>query len=62
MPDELRRLDNKQIGDHRHLITVRAEARQLVYDYIERFYTPERMHSTFGCYKPIQYEKYGNVT
>lgn len=39
----------------------RAEARQSVYDYIERFYNPKRMHSTLGYYSPVQYEKYGNV-
>jgi putative transposase len=39
----------------------RAEARQSVYDYIERFYNPKRMHSTLGYYSPMQYEKYGNV-
>jgi putative transposase len=39
----------------------RAEARQSVYDYIEHFYNPKRMHSTLGYYSPVQYEKYGNV-
>lgn len=39
----------------------RAEARQSVYDYIECFYNPKRMHSTLGYYSPVQYEKYCKV-
>lgn len=46
---------------HHEKYATRAEARQSVYDYIERFYNPKRMHSTLGYYSPIQYEKYGNV-
>lgn len=46
---------------HHEKYATRAEARKSVYDYIERFYNPKRMHSTLGYYSPIQYEKYGNV-
>ena len=35
----------------------RAEARQDVFDYIERFYNPVRRHSTLGYVSPIEFEK-----
>ena len=46
---------------HHEKYATRAEARQSVYDYIERFYNPQRMHSTLGYYSPVQYEKYAGV-
>jgi putative transposase len=35
----------------------RAEARTAVFDYIETFYNPLRLHSTLGYLSPIDYEK-----
>jgi putative transposase len=46
---------------HHEKYATRAEARQSVYDYIERFYNPHRMHSTLGYYSPMQFEKYAGV-
>jgi putative transposase len=34
----------------------RAEARTAVFDYIETFYNPIRLHSTLGYLSPIEYE------
>jgi putative transposase len=34
----------------------RAEARTAVFDYIETFYNPIRLHSTLGYLSPIDYE------
>ena len=38
---------------HHEKYATRVEARQSVYDYIERFYNPHRMHSTLGYYSPV---------
>jgi putative transposase len=35
----------------------RDEARTAVFDYIETFYNPIRLHSTLGYLSPIAYEK-----
>jgi putative transposase len=35
----------------------RAEARTAVFDYIETFYNPIRLHSTLGYRSPVEYEK-----
>jgi putative transposase len=35
----------------------RAEARTAVFDYIETFYNPIRLHSTLDYLSPIDYEK-----
>jgi putative transposase len=35
----------------------RQEARTAVFDYIETFYNPIRLHSTLGYHSPIEYEK-----
>ena len=35
----------------------REQARADVFDYIERFYNPQRRHSTLGYVSPIQFEK-----
>jgi putative transposase len=46
---------------HHEIYASRADARESVYDYIERFYNPQRMHSTLGYYSPMQFEKYAGV-
>jgi putative transposase len=35
----------------------RAEARTAVFDYIETFYNPIRLHSTLDYLSPVDYEK-----
>jgi putative transposase len=35
----------------------RQEARTAIFDYIEAFYNPHRLHSTLGYLSPIEYEK-----
>ena len=35
----------------------RQDARTAVFDYIETFYNPIRLHSTLGYLSPVEYEK-----
>ena len=46
---------------HHEKYPTRADARESVYDYIERFYNPQRMHSTLGYYSPMQFENYAGI-
>ena len=39
----------------------RNQARQDVFDYIERSYNPTRRHSTLGYLSPMDFEKQANV-
>ncbi|WP_426288257.1 IS3 family transposase [Sphingomonas sp. PSPC2-2] len=39
----------------------RNQARQDVFDYIERFYNPTRRHSTLGYLSPMDFEKQAHV-
>ncbi len=39
----------------------RNQAREEVFDYIERFYNRTRRHSTLGYLSPIDFEKQANV-
>ena len=39
----------------------RNQARQDVFDYIERFYNPTRRHSTLGYVSPMDFEKQAHV-
>ncbi len=41
----------------RHSLRTRAEARTAVFDYIETFYNPLRLHSTLGYRSPVDYER-----
>jgi putative transposase len=41
----------------RCIYQTRDQAREDVFDYIERFYNPRRRHSTLGYVSPMQYEK-----
>ena len=40
-----------------HRYRTRAEARQSIFDYIERFYNRQRMHSTIGGLSPMEFEQ-----
>jgi putative transposase len=40
---------------------MRDQARQDVFDYIERFYNPTRRHSTLGYLSPMDFEKQAHV-
>jgi putative transposase len=44
----------------RNSYATRQEARTAVFDYIEAFYNPIRLHSTLGYRSPIEYEKITN--
>jgi putative transposase len=41
----------------RKVCPTRVQARSDVFDYIERFYTPTRRHSTLGYVSPVQFEE-----
>ena len=41
----------------RRSFATRQEARTAVFDYIEAFYNPIRLHSTLGYLSPVEYEK-----
>ena len=36
----------------------RAEARALLFDYIETFYNPQRLRSALGYLSPLEFERY----
>jgi putative transposase len=40
----------------RKIYRTRDDLREDVFDYIERFYNPKRMHSTIGYLSPMQFE------
>ena len=42
---------------HRRLYRSRSQARQDIFDYIERFYNPRRRHSTLGNSSPVEFER-----
>jgi len=42
---------------YRKYYRTRDEAKSDVFDYIERFYNPQRRHSTLGYVSPVAYEK-----
>jgi putative transposase len=44
----------------RRSFATRQEARTAVFDYIEVFYNPIRLHSTLGYLSPVEYEKMNN--
>ena len=44
----------------RQSFPTRQDARTAVFDYIETFYNPIRLHSTLGYLSPIEYEKTTN--
>ena len=41
----------------RRSFATRQDARSAVFDYIETFYNPIRLHSTLGYPSPVEYEK-----
>jgi len=42
---------------HRCRYRTRDEARSDIFDYIERFYNPQRRHSTLDYVSPVTYER-----
>jgi putative transposase len=42
---------------HRSRYRTRDEARSDIFDYIERFYNPQRRHSTLNYVSPVTYEQ-----
>ena len=42
---------------NRKVYKSRDEARADVFDYIERFYSPKRRHSTLGYLSPVKFEE-----
>ncbi len=45
---------------HQCRFTTRAEATSEIFDYIESFYNPTRLHSTLGYLSPVQFENLHN--
>jgi len=41
---------------HHHDFKTRAEARAVLFEYIELFYNRQRLHSTIGYLSPVDYE------
>jgi putative transposase len=41
---------------YRHHFKTRAEARSIIFAYLEGFYTRQRLHSTLGYQSPEQFE------
>lgn len=41
---------------HHHAWTTRAEARTAIFEYIETFYNPRRLHQALGYCSPAEYE------
>ncbi len=41
----------------RKVYRTRDDARADVFDYIERFYNPQRWHSTLGYLSPVEFEE-----
>jgi transposase InsO family protein len=45
---------------YRHSFGTRAEARTEIFDYIETFYNPKRLHSSLGYCSPVDFENRSN--
>jgi len=41
----------------RHIWVNREEARRAIFDYIEGFYNPRRLHSALRYLSPVEYER-----
>jgi putative transposase len=42
---------------HRHHFQSHHQARLAIFDYIETFYNPKRLHSALGYHSPVEYER-----
>jgi len=42
---------------HQQTFATRQQARSAIFDYIETFYNPKRLHSALGYHSPVDYEK-----
>jgi putative transposase len=42
---------------HRHNFSTHHQARLAIFDYIETFYNPKRLHSALGYLSPVEYER-----
>jgi len=42
---------------HHHIPKNRLETQALLFDYIETFYNPKRLHSSLGYRSPLEFEK-----
>jgi transposase InsO family protein len=42
---------------HRHRFRTRRQAQSAIFDYIETFYNPTRLHSALGYHSPVEYER-----
>jgi len=45
----------------RHGLKTQAEAKMAVFEYIEEFYNPHRLHSAIGYLSPVNFER-RNIT
>jgi putative transposase len=45
---------------YRHSFATRAQARTEIFDYIETFYNPKRLHSSLGYCSPVDFENRSN--
>lgn len=42
---------------HQHHFTTRPQAHSAIFDYIETFYNPKRLHSALGYHSPVDFER-----
>ena len=47
----------KTEGLHQHTFQTRQQAHSAIFDYIETFYNPKRLHSALGYHSPVDFER-----